>query len=563
MSWEDSGELDVDVNAIQADLDNATDGLGALKALIDANQIDLNTTITDVGTVDTAVGAIQTDLSNDTDGLGALKDLIDANQSDLNTVITDVGTVDTAVGAIQTDLSNDTDGLGALKTLIDANQIDLTRPEIVEDNFGANNDYWTEFDALGRITFNYANERIEIAGMGRAENTYVYKATGANVYDFLIDFEFKVLASADNIALFGVGFSDSVGVMSTGNGLYAAVYCSGSNNIYVKMQHMTNGGVIESSSVMNLTDDTIYYVRFIRRGSRCWLGVYTDQSRETHCTGSPVTYNDSTPVAFTYLYPVISRNDGVADKYMNAYVNNIKFISDPDAPLARIDTTVNNIETKVTKPEIIANIFDIDMGYWTEVDAPGRVTIDYVNERIAITDLDNDEDVYVYKATDANVEDFILDFEFQVLNTATVGSYFGVGLADGIGTMEDVNNGLYVRVYMGGANNVMCTPSHMTNGVEDSVALIMGLNVDTVYYVRLIRRGSYCWLGVYSDRIRETHVANSPTEYRDESPVAFTHLYPLSGWDDGMTGEEMDAYVERIKLISAPDIDKYLGRHVE
>lgn len=59
-------------------MSNGTDGLGALKTLIDT---------------------VNTDLSNGTDGLGALKTLIDT---------------------VNTDLSNGTDGLGALKTLIDA-----------------------------------------------------------------------------------------------------------------------------------------------------------------------------------------------------------------------------------------------------------------------------------------------------------------------------------------------------------------------------------------------------------------------------------------------------------
>lgn len=80
--------VDTVVDGIQTDLDNATDGLGALKALID--------------TVDTVVDGIQTDLDNGTDGLGALASLIT--------------TVDTVVDGIQTDLSNGTDGLGAIKT---------------------------------------------------------------------------------------------------------------------------------------------------------------------------------------------------------------------------------------------------------------------------------------------------------------------------------------------------------------------------------------------------------------------------------------------------------------
>lgn len=227
------------------------------------------------------------------------------------------------------------------------------------------------------------------------------------------------------------------------------------------------------------------------------------------------------------------------------------------------DGKVDTVDTLVSPAEIIENIFDIDMGYWTEVDVPGRVTIDYTNERISIADLDNDEDVYVYKATDASVSDFILDFEFQVLNTAVgAGAAFGVGLADGVGTMEDVSNGLYIRVQYVGVNDTYATIKHMTGGAMAGSGSISSLLDDTTYYGRFIRRGSYCWLGIYSDRIRETHMAGSPVEYNDTTPTAFTHLYPMTGYDDSTAGKAMDAYVEAIKLTSAPDIDKYLGRHV-
>ena len=91
--------VDTVVDGIQTDLDNATDGLGALKTEIDANE-------TKIDTLDTVADGIQTDLDNGTDGLGALKTLID--------------TADTAVDAVQTDLSNGTDGLGAIKTAVDA-----------------------------------------------------------------------------------------------------------------------------------------------------------------------------------------------------------------------------------------------------------------------------------------------------------------------------------------------------------------------------------------------------------------------------------------------------------
>ena len=105
------GTVDTVVDGIQTDLSNATDGLGALKALVDGVE-------TKVDTLDTVADGIQTDLDNATDGLGALKTLVDG-------VETKVDTLDTVADGIQTDLGNATDGLGALKALIDTAQSDL------------------------------------------------------------------------------------------------------------------------------------------------------------------------------------------------------------------------------------------------------------------------------------------------------------------------------------------------------------------------------------------------------------------------------------------------------
>ena len=106
-------------------LADGTVGLTALKALIDANQVDLDAIIVDTTSIETKVDAIQTDLDNATDGLGALKALIDINQVDLDAIIVDTTSIETKVDAVQADLDNATDGLGALKALIDANQVDL------------------------------------------------------------------------------------------------------------------------------------------------------------------------------------------------------------------------------------------------------------------------------------------------------------------------------------------------------------------------------------------------------------------------------------------------------
>jgi len=79
------------VIALQADLDNGTDGLGALKALIDLLQIDTS--------------AIIADLDNATDGLGALKILIDAIPTTM--VGTNLAATEAVLGTI-TDTADET-----------------------------------------------------------------------------------------------------------------------------------------------------------------------------------------------------------------------------------------------------------------------------------------------------------------------------------------------------------------------------------------------------------------------------------------------------------------------
>ena len=137
------GALKTLIDTVNTDLSNGTDGLGALKTLIDTMQGNVTNILTDTGTtlpatlatiaayIDTEVQAIIDDLANGTDGLGALKTLIDTMQGNVTNILTDTGTtlpatlatiasyIDTEVQAIIDDLANGTDGLGALKALID------------------------------------------------------------------------------------------------------------------------------------------------------------------------------------------------------------------------------------------------------------------------------------------------------------------------------------------------------------------------------------------------------------------------------------------------------------
>ena len=127
--------VDTVVDGIQTDLDNGTDGLGAIKTAVDAipDQVwdelqSAHVTAGSFGEIATEVASILTDTNE-----------LQTNQGNWLTATgfatsAALSTVDTVVDGIQADLDNATDGLGAIKTAVDANQTDLTNIETDTQN---------------------------------------------------------------------------------------------------------------------------------------------------------------------------------------------------------------------------------------------------------------------------------------------------------------------------------------------------------------------------------------------------------------------------------------------
>lgn len=165
------------LDALQADLDNGTDGLGALKALIDTVDSEVGAMQGDV----TAILADTAELQGDWADGGRLDALLDrtvaaseaaedliglaADTSSANTVFgkisklaEDVGTVDTVVDGIASALADGTSGLAALKAEIDANEakldiIDGVVDDILADTalIGSASDTSVEETVFGKI----------------------------------------------------------------------------------------------------------------------------------------------------------------------------------------------------------------------------------------------------------------------------------------------------------------------------------------------------------------------------------------------------------------------------
>lgn len=122
--------IDTNVDSVLTDTGTTLDGkLDTIDSNVDAILVDTGTTLDGkITTVDTVVDGIQTDLSNGTDGLGALKALIDTLDTVADAVkavtdalpnsgaLSDLATILTDTGELQTDWVNG----GRLDLLIDA-----------------------------------------------------------------------------------------------------------------------------------------------------------------------------------------------------------------------------------------------------------------------------------------------------------------------------------------------------------------------------------------------------------------------------------------------------------
>jgi len=170
---------------------------------------------------------------------------------------------------------------------------------------------WTEVDPNGHIVLDTATDkRVEFNGITMAESAYLYRPC-TPITDFVLEFEMNVTSST-YWGCMGIGFADSVGdIKGVSNGLYMERH--GDTNF--KIIHVTSGAVLESTPDYAVGSfNTTYYFTFTRTGTACELGVYSDAERTTHIpigpsTTLPISYTDSTPVTFNYLYVISAYND--------------------------------------------------------------------------------------------------------------------------------------------------------------------------------------------------------------------------------------------------------------
>lgn len=170
------------------------------------------------------------------------------------------------------------------------------------DDFEAGSSNLTEVDPNSHIVQDRTTDhRLEYNGLARDEDAYVYKSIDS-ISDFALEATVHATSQTSTHSHMELGFADSVGAAAqVNNGLYFLLRALTEG----KISHVTSGSP-DVSSTITLSADTTYYIILTRAGTSCTLNIYTDEARTTHISGSPVSYTDTDPVAFTYVYPVSS-----------------------------------------------------------------------------------------------------------------------------------------------------------------------------------------------------------------------------------------------------------------
>ncbi len=197
------------------------------------------------------------------------------------------------------------------------------------------------------------NSSTKISFSGNSRNVSAWAATQLDsVTDFSIDFEAFISDDCDG-GIFGL--ADSAGTLSGAtkvpNGLFVAL----AGSTILKIQHMTNG-TAASSATISYTLSTLYYCTFSRAGNTVTLSVFDDSARTTHHAGSPVTYNDATPTAFTQLLFCSTSFDGGNDA--GAY-----YIQNPTGDVVIVALSGTLISSAIAKDA------NIGLRYWGDIRA--------------------------------------------------------------------------------------------------------------------------------------------------------------------------------------------------
>jgi hypothetical protein len=177
-------------------------------------------------------------------------------------------------------------------------------------------------------TITTSSTRATHTSLADTHTAYLYKSIGTNYFgDFEIQFTARAETQQSNSSVGYLCLSDTTAATLTGmntandglcfgfkrqgtDGWWLREYDSGSNT-----EAIVAGAAFETR-----------YVTLTRSGSTCTANVYTNSSRTTHASGSPISISCGTNVK-DYMYLVASGPSAGATSFGSGYIENVTIVS--------------------------------------------------------------------------------------------------------------------------------------------------------------------------------------------------------------------------------------------
>jgi len=182
----------VTLQDIEDKLDNATWGLAAIKALIDALENKLDDPSTGLAAIKTLIDAVEAKLDDASYGLSALKTLIDAIEAKLDDATYGLAALKGLIDDLEAKLDDGTNGLAAIKTAVDAVEDKLDDPNYGLSALNADLDsiitYVDEVEGLLKhATYGLSAIHTDIAALETKLDRAMHCMTFLSVIDDVID----------------------------------------------------------------------------------------------------------------------------------------------------------------------------------------------------------------------------------------------------------------------------------------------------------------------------------------------------------------------------------------
>lgn len=180
--------------------------------------------------------------------------------------------------------------------------------------------------------------------------------------------------------------------------------------------------------------------------------------------------------------------------------------------------------------------FSIDNGLWDEQDPIDRIELDYTyDQRLEFDHWIRYQPGYVSREYLA--QDFVLEYDINIINHGGNGNIVGIGFSDTLGTLNETQNGIFGSFYAGwpGGGGVPHLELRIfENGInilDWKLFLDFCISRGRPYYVRIEKIGDQVTISIFSDAARTSHISGSPKTFTTNLVnTTFNYFYAVSGY---------------------------------